>query len=252
MNVDPNWFEGYFEAEWLDEIGTRIDPERTRDEVDFVVEKLGLEQGARVLDVGCGHGRHTLELARRGFRVTGIDLSPRSLELARAAADREGLEVELVRLDAREIVYEAEFDAAVNLFTSVVGYFDDERDDLRVLDAVARALRPGGSFFIDTINLLGLVRRYRASDWQELESGTVMLQRHEFDFSRGRNSAHWTFVREDGSRTELTHSIRTYTPHELIAMLESAGLDVVGSWGGLDGAELSFDSWRLILRGDKR
>ena len=159
MSADPNWFDGFFEQEWLDEIALKIDDERTRREVDFVVEKLALEPSARVLDVACGHGRHTLELARRGFRVTGVDLSPRSLELAHAKrAEREQLGVEFVQLDARELEFDGEFDAAINLFTSVVGYFDDEADNQRVIDRVARALHRGGSFLIDTINPVARAR----------------------------------------------------------------------------------------------
>ncbi len=76
--IPSDWYDGYFEEEWLDEIALHIPEERTRKEVDFVLDRLELEPGARVLDVACGHGRHSLELARRGFVVTGIDLSPRS------------------------------------------------------------------------------------------------------------------------------------------------------------------------------
>jgi 2-polyprenyl-3-methyl-5-hydroxy-6-metoxy-1,4-benzoquinol methylase len=252
VSADPNWFDGFFEADYLDEFGADIEEERTRREIDFVAEKLELEPGARVLDVACGHGRHSLELARRGFRVTGIDLSPRSLELAREAAERESLDIALVLRDARELDFDAEFDAAINLFTSVIGYFDDDAETRLVLERVARALRPGGSFLVDTINLLGLASRFRPTDWEELRSGTILLQRHDYDFRRARNNAVWTFVRPDGSRGELRHSLRVYAPHELMEMLESAGLEVVGSWGSFEGAELSFETWRLILRGDKR
>jgi 2-polyprenyl-3-methyl-5-hydroxy-6-metoxy-1,4-benzoquinol methylase len=248
--VDENWFDGFFEREWLDELAPH-DDERTRREADFVVEKLGLEPGARVLDVGCGHGRHAVELARRGFRVTGVDLSPRSIELARQAAAQAEVEVSFVELDARELGFDGEFDAAINLFTSVVGYFDDDAESQRVLDAVARSLRRGGSFLIDTINLLGLARAFRELDWKELESGTIMLERREFDFDRGRSIATWTFLR-GGGRRDMTHSLRVYAPHELARMLESAGLDVVGRWGSFEGVDLSFDAWRLIVRGDKR
>jgi 2-polyprenyl-3-methyl-5-hydroxy-6-metoxy-1,4-benzoquinol methylase len=250
-DVDPNWFDGFFEHEWLDEIALHLPDEGTQGQVDFVVERLELEPGARVLDVACGHGRHSLELARRGFRVTGVDLGPRSLELAREAAKRESLEVAFVHRDARELDFDAEFDAAINLFTSVIGYFEDEADTQEVLNRVARALVPGGSFLLDTVNAFALGRRYQEAMWNELESGGVMLHRGSFDLLKGRNDVVWTFLREDGSRSELRHSLRVYTPHELARMLETAGLTVVGSWGGFDGVELAFDTWRLILRGDK-
>jgi SAM-dependent methyltransferase len=252
VNVDPNWFDGYFEAEWLDEIALNIDDERTKREVDFVVDKLERGEGAALLDVACGHGRHSLELARRGFRVVGVDLSPRSLEIAREAAQREQLDVDFVQLDARELSFDGEFDAAINLFTSALGYFDDEADNQRVVDGVARALRHGGTFLVDTINLLSLARGFEPLRWEEFDSGTVMVERRRFDFHRGRSLADWTFIRPDGTRREVTHSLRVYAPHELIAMFERAGLDVVGSWGNWEGAELGFDAWRLILRGDKR
>lgn len=251
MSADPNWFDGFFEEEWLDEIALHLPDEGTQSQVDFVVERLGLEPGARILDVACGHGRHSLELARRGFRVTGVDLSPRSLELAREAAKDESVDVEFVERDARELDFDAEFDAAINLFTSVIGYFDDDADSQKVLNAVARALVPDGSFLVDTVNAFALGRRYQEVMWDELESGGVMLHRGSFDLLKGRNEVTWTFIREDGSRSELTHSLRIYTPHELARMFDAAGLTVVDSWGGFDGQELGFDTWRLILRGDK-
>jgi 2-polyprenyl-3-methyl-5-hydroxy-6-metoxy-1,4-benzoquinol methylase len=99
--VDPRWYDGFFEAERLDYVQPEDDV--TRRQSDFVVEELGLMPGNAVLDVACGRGRHSVELARRGLRFTGIDLSPRSLEHARAAADRAGVVLEFRRLDMREI-----------------------------------------------------------------------------------------------------------------------------------------------------
>ena len=114
-----------------------------------------------------------------------------------------------------------------------------------------RPLGRGGSFLVDTVNAFALGRRYQEAMWDELESGGVMLHRGSFDLLKGRNEVTWTFIREDGSRSELTHSLRIYTPHELARMFDAAGLTVVDSWGGFDGQELGFDTWRLILRGDK-
>ena len=246
FDVPADWYDGFFEGDWLDAIALRAPAERTQQQVEFLLEKLALAPGARVLDLACGHGRIALELARRGHRVTGLDLSPRSLELARAAAEREGLAIDWLHADMREIPTGREFDAVVNVYTSF-GYFDADDENQRVLDAVARALAPGGRFLIDVVNLLSLARRYRDTMWEELDDGVLFLQDHRFDFLAGRNRARWTFVRPDGTRSELVHSIRGYTPHELAAMLSRAGLDVAGAWGGFDGSELSFDGWRLIL-----
>lgn len=250
MDVRPDWYDGFFEDDWLDEIALNADAEWTDRQTNFLVEKLQLEAGQRVLDLACGHGRVALPLAERGFQVTGVDLSPRSLELARAAADAKGLDVAFVESDMREIDFDGVFDAAYNVYTSF-GYFEDDAENQRVLAAVARALRPGGRFLIDTINPCGLAARYRERMWDPLESGGWFLQEHEFDILRGRNRAVWTFLREDGARSELAHSVRAYAPWELARMLEAAGLNVVEGWGDFEGTELKLESRRTILHADK-
>jgi SAM-dependent methyltransferase len=252
VSADPRWYDGFFEAEWLDYLSPSADSQRTRREVDFVVERLELESGARVLDLACGRGRHSVELARRGFRVTGVDLSPRSLGLAREAARAAEAEVELVCCDMREIGYDAEFDAVLNLFTAF-GYFEIEHDDCVVLECVARALLPGGAFLLDTLNPLWLARGFRPRHWQEFEDGTVLLEEREYDPVSGRVAGVWTFVRPDGTRSELRHAIRCYTPAELASMFRAAGLAVEGAWSGFDGSPLELESegHRIVLLGRK-
>ena len=238
-------FDGLFDADYLHFYTGVLTDERSDSDAELIRALLDLKPGMAVLDLACGHGRITLELARRGYRMTGLDLSPRSLELAREAAEREELAIDWVRADMREIPTGSEFDAVVSVFTSF-GYFEQEQDNQRVLQGVERALAPGGSFLIDVVNLLGLARRYQERRWSE-EHGVLFLEEFEFDVLRGRNRARWTLVKQDGARGELVHSLRTYAPHELMAMLERAGLELEGSWGGFDGSELSLDSWRLIL-----
>jgi len=148
--VDPYWYETFFGEEWLP-LAVGFDEQRDRAEVDFLVEKLALVSGARVLDMACGQGRHVLELAARGFRVTGIDISEPSLAIARERATMRALEVELLRADAREIAAADEFDAAFS-FGSSFGFFATEEEDYEVVVRAAHALRPGGRFLIDTIN----------------------------------------------------------------------------------------------------
>ena len=92
-----------------------------------------------------------------------------------------------------------------------------------------------------------LFRRFRERHWEDLEDGTLWLEERRYDIPTGRNEVTWTFVGQDGRRGELRHSLRLYTPAELVAMLRRAGLELEQTWGDYDGAELSLDSRRLIL-----
>ena len=247
MEIEPDWHEGWFDGDWLDLLALRFPEERTALAVDAIIDRLALAPGSRLLDVGCGHGRIALPLAERGLHVTGVDTSRPSLAVAGERAATEGLDVELRELDMRELDYDGEFDAAINVFSSF-GYFDDQDDDRRVLDGIARALRPGGALLLDVIHPPGLFRVYRERWWEELDDGVVWLQEHEWDARRCRNLAVWTFIRADGTRSELRHSIRLYTTAELVALLADAGLEVDRVWGGWEDVEPSLETMRQVVR----
>lgn len=182
---EPPWFETLFGDAWL-ELAREIPAERTRAEVEFIASVLELRPGAHMLDLACGHGRHALALARLGFHVTGVDLSGDAIEAAREAGEGAGIDIDLRHTDMREIRFDAEFDAVINMFTAF-GYFADEADDEAVLHAVGRALRPGGVFLIDVINLLALMREYASTGWQEAPDGTLWLDDRRYDARSGRN-----------------------------------------------------------------
>jgi 2-polyprenyl-3-methyl-5-hydroxy-6-metoxy-1,4-benzoquinol methylase len=252
VEVDPRWYDGFFDREWLEFRNETSPAERTESEVDFLLEALDLEPGARILDVACGHGRHSLELARRGFRVTGLDLSEPSIEIARADAAADGLEVEFLHADMREIAFAGAFDAAINLFTAF-GYLESEAEDQKALDAIARSLRSGGRFFMETIDAVRLLRVYRPENWNEHADGTLMLEQRAYDYLTGRNDVVWIFVRQDGSRSELRHSLRLYTPAELASMFRRSGIEIERAWASWEGAELELTApgIRLLLLGRK-
>ena len=242
-DVDPRWYDGFFEAEWLDSV--QPDADVTLRQVDFLVGELALAPGDSVLDVGCGRGRHSIELARRDVRVTGVDLSRRSLDRARAAAVDAGVEVEFRRLDMRELDYDGVFDAAINMFTAF-GYFREDIENERVVQRIASALRPGGRFVIDTIDPVALACVFREREWPELEDGSLLLEQRRHDQLSGRISGTWTVVRRDGSRSVSQHSLRAYAPAELSTLLTHAGPDVEHAWGSFDRTALG-DGTRTIL-----
>jgi SAM-dependent methyltransferase len=241
--AEPDWFGGFFDDDYLRFAVDRFPAEATAAEVDLLVAALDLEPGARVLDLACGHGRHSVELARRGFAVTGVDLSAPSLGLAAAGAAGAGVDVRFERADMRRIGFEAEFDAVVNMFTAF-GYFEDA-DNRLVLDRVAAALAPGGAFLMEIVNPVSVFARFEARGWHGLSDGTLVLEERVYDARRGRFETCWTFVR-GGERRERRFSHRAYTAPELAAMTAAAGLEVEQLWGGLDGSALEMGSRRIV------
>jgi SAM-dependent methyltransferase len=151
----------------------------------------------------------------------------------------------------REIAFADDFDAVINIFTSF-GYFEHEIENQRVLEAVERALKPLGAFLIDHLNGVALWPRYRPNMWEEIEgTDTFFLQEHSYDLLTGRNAARWIFVHPDGRGAEIAHSVRIYAPHELISMIEAAGLAIEETWGNFDGDELTRETPRQIIRARK-
>lgn len=240
-DVDPRWFETFFESdEWL-LLATTVDEERTEREVAFVAGQI--PAGSRVLDLACGTGRIAVPLAARGFDVAGLDISRRALDVGRRAAP--GLD--LRHGDMRELPWpDASFDAVLNLWTAF-GYFETQEEDERVLAEVARVLRPGGIFLIDTVNPTAMNWSFRPETWRDLEGGTLFLERRIYSPVTGRAQAFWTFVRPDGGRVERSFEHRLYTGAEYGEMLRRAGVVPEQWFGGFDGSELTLDAWRLIV-----
>ena len=253
------WYKALFERDYHDYFypgGPR--PARTPEEeaqraeaqVDFIAQTLDLPEGARVLDLCCGWGRHSIPLAERGFRVTGLDLSKYHIRLAKQAARRANVDIDWVNADMREIPGRARFDAVMNCFTSF-GYLETEAEDQRVLDGIRRALKPGGRLFIDMMNHDFLMRVFRESEFRELSDGAFMMERRDYDIQTGRMNVDWFYDPKDGERIHGFHSVRLYTFTELAAMLSNAGLTVRETWGGLDGREYNMESPRMDVLAEK-
>lgn len=239
MTVDPRWYESIFEGdEWL-LLASTLPPERTQLEADFCASHL--PPGGKILDVPCGTARHAELLAAQGFTVAGLDISNRVLEVARTAVPG----ADFRHGDMRELPWDdASFDGLINVWTAF-GYFETEAENERVMTEFARVLAPGGVLILDTVNQAALLRGFREQAWRELE-GTLMLERHEYDTITGRSQAFWTFVR-DGARSELSFDHRVYTTPEYVEMMRRNGLEPTAFFGGFDGIELGWDTWRQII-----
>jgi SAM-dependent methyltransferase len=240
------WYIDYFDEDYFVGREPSLDPARTNQEADFIVERLGLSSGQSVLDLCCGQGRHCVELARRGLKLTGLDLSDYLLGLAKQAAGEAGVSVDFIRSDMRDIPFDSCFDGVINMFTAF-GYLESDEEDAKALRAAARALKPGGGFLLDTVNREWLVRNFRPSDWFEHSSGRLVLSESKLDLTKGRIHAKETLIRADGTRRSRENIVRLYSYTELAAMMHAVGLEVEAVWGGFDGSDYNMDSRRMIM-----
>jgi SAM-dependent methyltransferase len=222
---EVSWYEGFFGHDYLHFhlLGGEWLEERTAGQCDFLVTALGLEPGARVLDLCCGQGRHAVELARRGYAVTGLDLSEYLLGLAAERAERAGVSVEFVRRDMRDLPWTDEFDAVVNMFTAF-GYLETDAEDEKVLHAVRRCLKPAGRLVLDLHNRELTAICFRPRHWEEHE-GHLILDDLRWDGPQGRLHLARTIIAPDGRRREHGFALRIYSQSELNGMLTRAGLE---------------------------
>ena len=223
------WYEEVFDEDFLRTLPF-MTPEQTAREVKFIREALSPAKGGDVLDIGCGYGRHALELAQQGLRLTGLDLSLPMLIKAADSAQRRGLAVNFVHADMREMTFNAQFDAAYCVLSSF-GYFDEETN-LRVATAIGRALKPGGRFLLDIINRDYIVRDLPSRVWWEGD-GCVVLEEVDFNYHTSRVLIRRSVVFGNGRQSEQELSMRAYSLHEVGKILRQAGLRVLDVSGGL-------------------
>ncbi len=197
-------------------------------EIDFLLEVLQPPRGAEILDMGCGTGRHTIELAKRGYLVTGVDISRGMLAEADKAAREAGVEVEWIQGDATRFVAPRLYDAAICLCEGAFGLISTNDDpvqhDRAILQNIYDALKPGSPFMMTTLNGIAKLRRLTQED---LESGrfdlVTMVENsdQEWDLPEGKKLVH---VKE-----------HYYVPSELIQLFEQVGFTVEHIWGGTAG-----------------
>ena len=216
--------------------------EETAEELEFISRVLGLDEGAVILDLCCGQGRHSAGLANMGYSVIGLDSSRTLLGLV----EKETPQLWLVEGDMRNIpIRKGTCDAAINLFTSF-GFFDDA-GNLQVLESVASVLKPGGKFLLDYWNPYMAAHLDGTRNWWWITDSLLALAEAQYDFSTGRLRDLRTIVDVEKSSVEnAVREVRFYALPELEKMLEEAGLHVLEIYGDIDEREYDGESRRLI------
>ncbi len=237
-------YEKLFDAEeYLYFMEESLRAEDTPAQVTFLEAALGARPPMKFLDLGCGHGRHANELARRGYEVLGIDLVEGFLEVARKDAEAAGLKVDYVRGDMGAFQAEPQFDRVVCLFDAF-GFFDDMHQ-IRTLENVHRALKEDGLLLLDLRTREWMVR-VPATAVLDKENGDMMVDRHHFDLETSRFVDKRTYVR-GGKAREVMFSVRLWAYTEIRMILQTVGFSVEAVFGGFDGAPPSANKPRTLL-----
>jgi SAM-dependent methyltransferase len=213
-------------------------------EVEQIVSLLKLQPGVSICDLCCGLGRHSLELARRGFKVTGVDRTTSYLQEAKKKADAEGLDIQFIHDDMRDFCQPNAFDALINVFTSF-GYFEAAADDKRVLENVYESLKEDGKFLIDIMAKEVLARIFQEKRWFE-EDGAIILEEAKLSEDWSSVESRWIIIR-DGSRDEFRFSLRLYSAAQLSELLKSCGFSKVEIYGDLSGSPYDQTAKRLVV-----
>ena len=246
MSKQPEWWHEFFKS--FQPVFAYVPPKSHRELTRYVIKKMNLKPGMSFLDCPCGPGRIALPLAKKGIRVTGVDIMPEYLEEAALKAKRRKLKLDLVHSDMRRIDYHNKFDAVGNIWTSF-GYFEGEKANRLVLKKLYEAVKPGGKVFLHLINRDWTVVNFEEKGWIEI-SGMKVLQDRKFDYSTSTSRDTWTFVK-DG--TEVAHDIhlRLYSYHELVALFKSVGFVNIEGFGSIKDEPIDHHKRMMYVFGTK-
>lgn len=255
MNKKP-WYEALFEN-----YGQKYDREcftqGTQGECDFLEQELGNDKSLRILDVGCGTGRHAIELTLRGYHVTGIDLSEGQLSHAREKAARQRLSIDFRRLDARELPFDGEFDVAIMLCEGGFPLMETDEMNFSILQSVTKGLKDGGKFIFTTLN--GLFPLYHSVEKFCAEAGgtdNATYHSNTFDLMTFRDHNITELEDDSGKKISLDSNERYYVPSEITWLLKSLGYMKIDIFGARLGAfsrndKLTTEDFEMLVIAEK-
>ena len=246
--MPENWWENFFHGVALDFWRAAIPAELTRAEADFLTKQLQLTNSAKVLDVPCGNGRLSIELAQRGFALTGVDIATEFMDEAKSNSIQAGVNIDWRTQDMRDLPWAGNFDGAF-CFGNSFGYLDDEAN-ADFLKAISQTLKPGSRFILDAPAVAEcILPSFQPSRSIEIAGIKVDIE-HRYDHEQGRMFNDFTFTR-DGVVDRRPSSQRAYTYRELIELLRAVSLEPVAAYGSLTEEPFKLGAHRVLLVSQK-
>lgn len=249
-NKNSNWWQIIFNTtEYFEAFSSIYSSSRTKQEVDFILQTLNIDVKDKILDIPCGYGRHSIDLAQRGFNVTGVDFSKSLIKIAlNKARIKKISSIRFICGDMRYFNAGQQYDIILNLGNSF-GYFKD-KDNERVIKAFSKHLRKGGKLILDLPNTVGMLRRKDIKSKTKIPGGYLFTKETSFDPLNLRVKIMWKFVTSK-KKIERKGEIRLYTLPEIRTICEKQKLKIIKVLGSFNNTKYTIDSPRMITVAEK-
>lgn len=250
------WYESLFEN-YAHKYDKECFVQGTVGECDFIEQELNHDKSLKIIDIGCGTGRHSIELTKRGYNVTGIDLSESQLKRAREKAQDERVEIDFQKHDARNLPFEGEFDLAIMLCEGGFPLMETDEMNFEILKNATKALKSKGKFMFTTLNglfpLFHLVKEFYESVGKE---GNAAYKECSFDLMTFRDHNTTVFEDDSGNKKELKCNERYYVPSEITWLLKTLEYQKIDIFGAKLGAfsrndKLTTEDFEMLIVAEK-
>jgi 2-polyprenyl-3-methyl-5-hydroxy-6-metoxy-1,4-benzoquinol methylase len=251
------WYEELFEN-----YGMKYDNENftqgTMGECDFIEKEIEYNKKTKILDIGCGTGRHSIELSKRGYSVAGIDLSESLLKRAKEKAFEQNLQIVFKKHDARNLPFLHEFDLIIMLCEGAFPLMETDEMNFQILQNAANALKPKGKMIFTTLNgLFPLFHSVKEFLDSETKEGNAAYGNNSFDLMTFRDH-NTTYVEDDlGNKKELQCNERYYVPSEITWLLKTLNFKTIDIFGAKQGAfsrddKLATEDFEMLVTAEKQ
>lgn len=250
------WYETLFEN-YGKKYDSEIFTQGTLGECDFIEEQIGRNKSLKIIDIGCGTGRHSIELTKRGYNVTGVDLSENQLKMARQKAQEAGLAINFQTQDARNLPFDGEFDLAIMLCEGGFSLMETDEMNFEILKNASKVLKDNGKLIFTTLNglfpLFHSVNEFYKSAQKE---GQSQCKECSFDLMTFRDHNTAVFEDDSGNKKELKCNERYYVPSEITWLLKSLGFTKIDIYGAKLGAfsrndKLTTEDFEMLVIAEK-
>jgi len=250
------WYESLFEN-YAQKYDKECYVQGTIGECDFIEQEISRDKSIKILDIGCGTGRHAIELTKRGYNVTGVDLSKNQIKRAREKAKEAGATIDFQTQDARNLPFDSEFDLAIMLCEGGFSLMETDEMNFDILKSATKALKSKGKFIFTTLNglfpLFHSVNEFYKSAQKE---GQSQCKECSFDLMTFRDHNTAVFEDDSGNKKELKCNERYYVPSEITWLLKTIGYKKIDIFGAKLGAysrndKLTIEDFEMLVIAEK-